>query len=199
LDIPFIFNRIGCLDLLKKRGERLKSVLSRNSDGNVLLKLDVDASVKGKVPNALCELTSEGIYGEPMVYSIMRDALQQVLYEATQTRYTPITEDEVAGEIELSNTAVTIKGGKQCVQAEEDEKKGTVTLTFADGSKEGDFDVVFGADGISSVLRQYTKTGDQSLLYPLDLKVFNPEGIDLTTPRKNRCADAICAVLTLTL
>jgi len=46
----------------------------------------------------------------------------------------------------------SIKGGKKLVSCREESGTGKVTLQFADGSSEGDFDMVFGADGIASAV-----------------------------------------------
>jgi len=147
-----VLERLGCLSALEQTAHPFQGVLSRNSYGTELLNLDVTDSVTTK---ASLELVSNNGNGKPLTYSIMRDALQEILYNATQTQTSGDTE-----------AVVSVKGGKKVSGVIENDVTGTVTLKFEDGTEENDFDAVFGADGAGSVLRQYTAHKDESIISP---------------------------------
>ena len=46
----------------------------------------------------------------------------------------------------------------------EDLETEKVTVNFADGKSEDNFDIVIGADGISSTVKQFTEYGDRTVL-----------------------------------
>lgn len=163
-----VLEKIGCLPAVEQKAHRMKAVRSRNSFGTELLKLDVLTSVNDKARDELCSL---GGRGQPMVFSIMRDALQHILYNATQTQlrqesrpWSGASESETKLKIESN---VVVKGNMKCIGLVESETTGTVTLKFEDGSEECGYDMVFGADGVSSVLRQFTAYKDDTMLSPL--------------------------------
>lgn len=165
-----VLEKIGCLPYLEQKAHRMKAVRSRNSFGTELLKLNVLTSVNDKARNELCSL---GGRGQPMIFSIMRDALQHILYNATQTQYrqesrtwstTSGSDESAAAKVE---SVVAVKGNKRCIGLVENESTGTVSLSFEDGTEESGFDMVFGADGVSSVLRQFTAFKDDTMLSPL--------------------------------
>ena len=165
-----VLEKIGCLPNVEQKAHRMKAVRSRNSFGMELLKLDVSTSVNDKARDELCSL---GGRGQPMVFSIMRDALQHILYNATQTKllqesrlWSGASESEKPPQVQ-TETNVAVRGNMKCIGLVESEGTGTVTLKFEDGSEESGFDMVFGADGVSSVLRQFTAFKDDTMLSPL--------------------------------
>ena len=163
-----VMEKLGLLPELERVAQRMGAVRSRNNFGVELLQLDIFASVLGKAQNELCATNGTGA---PMVFSIMRDALQRILYDATQTMKvdttTTATTTTTAPARADASPRVRVCGSKACVAAIENHTTGTVTLQFADGQQEGDFDVVFGADGVGSSLRQYTSGKDRSLIDPI--------------------------------
>lgn len=170
-----VLEKLGCLSALEQTAHPFKGVLSRNSYGTELLNLDVADSVKTK---ASLELVSNNGNGNPLTYSIMRDALQEILYNATLSQtsgdvLSPLESRVIAESVDTtgsiasdtkkissdtkkidSQTVVTIKAGKKVSGVIENDLTGTVTLKFEDGTEESDFDAVFGADGAGSILRQ---------------------------------------------
>ena len=144
-----VLEALGQLPALHAAAERFTGVLSRNSLAEVLLDLDVDALVRERAPDVLCADSD----GTPVTYSIMRDALQGLLVQAACAR------EGGAG------PRVTITTGKQCTQVLQDTAENpTVGLVFADGSMVTGFDLVVGADGISSAVRDFTASQNAPLL-----------------------------------
>ena len=166
-----VLEKMGCLPAVERTAHRMKAVRSRNSYGTELLQLDVLASVNEKAKKELC--ANDG-RGEPMVFSIMRDALQHILHNATQTQFLNSNKGVWSNEdidvkplIDSEGAVVHIKAGKKCVGVTENESTGTVCLNFEDGSKEDGYDMVFGADGVGSALRQFTAFKEDTLISPL--------------------------------
>ena len=113
-----VLEKIGCLPSVEQKAHRMKAVRSRNSFGTELLKLDVVTSVKDKARDELCSL---GGRGQPMVFSIMRDALQHILYNATQTKLRQesrlsfgSSESENPPQVK-AETNVAVKGNMKCI------------------------------------------------------------------------------------
>ena len=163
-----VLEKLGCLPALESTAHRMKAVRSRNSFGTELLKLDVTSSVNDRARKELCSMAGNG---QPMVFSIMRDALQHLLYNATQTAmpkkinaWSISGSEESAGE--PLESVVHVKAEKKCIGVVENDSTGTVCLKFEDGTEEDGYDMVFGADGVGSVLRQFTAFKDDSLLSP---------------------------------
>jgi 2-polyprenyl-6-methoxyphenol hydroxylase-like FAD-dependent oxidoreductase len=163
-----VLEKLGCLSALEQTAHPFKGVLSRNSYGTELLNLDVTDSVRTKASK---ELVSNNGNGSPLTYSIMRDALQEILYNATLSQtsgdvLSPLESrviaksgdatESIASDTKKidSQTVVSIKAGKKVSGVIENDLTGTVTLKFEDGTEESDFDAVFGADGAGSILRQ---------------------------------------------
>lgn len=149
-----VLERIGCLPDLVKSAEVMHTVLSRNSNGDELIKLDVDRLIRERAPKELC---ADGGKGDPMIYTIMRDALLSILYNAT-------TELKSSKSSNTNSCNVVIKNNKRAISVTEDSKTDKLTVQFADGSKEEDFDLVIGADGISSTVKNFTAYGDETVL-----------------------------------
>ena len=59
---------------------------------------------------------------------------------------------------------MTVRGGSKCKGLSFSDDGNTVSVLLSDGSVEGGYDMVFGADGINSVVRQHTSSGDQPMV-----------------------------------
>jgi len=124
----------------------------------VLLELDIFNSIKKKASKEL--LSSEG---KPLAYSIMRDALQKLLFDLTQQSDSPsfptsssYTNKNTKSNTKQSQTTVRFSPNKRCVNVLEQNNQ--ITLSFADGSEENGFDLVVGCDGIQSVVKSCLET-----------------------------------------
>jgi salicylate hydroxylase len=155
-----VIERIGYLKELDQAAEVLHTITSRNRNGDTLIKLDVSKLIRDNAPKELC---AAGGAGDPMIYSIMRDSLLSILYGATKTK-----KNALAGAAQSCN--VVIKNNKQAVSVIEDRMTQKIAVHFADGTSEGDFDLVIGADGISSTVKQFTEYGEQTVLSLLPAK-----------------------------
>ena len=123
-----VMEKLGCLPDLERVAQRMGAVRSRNNYGAELLQLDIFSSVITKAKDELC--ASSGT-GAPMVFSIMRDALQSILYDATQN--TKASSPNSDAGTPTNTPQVLVRGSMRCVNAKEDNANGKVILTFADG------------------------------------------------------------------
>lgn len=135
-----VMEKIGLLDEIINIGHPLHNVLARNSQSDVLLNLDIKQLVTTKAKEELC------INDKPVIFSIMRNALQNILYNAA-----------MASDNEMCSVKI-IKNAK-CKNIVENSNK--VSLEFDNNEKYDDFDMVFGTDGVNSVVRSFTSSGDQ--------------------------------------
>lgn len=123
----YVLQQVGLGLNLDKASERIKRVVARDASGtNELFEVDVQKMV-----------SKESI---PSCYSIMRSALQELLLKALNTDTTSA----------MSSTKVTVSTGRKVEEAIEMVKEGKVKLKFSDGSEIGNYDMVFGADGLNS-------------------------------------------------
>ena len=121
-----VMEKLGCLPDLERVAQRMGAVRSRNNNGIELLQLDIFTSVLTKAKDELC--ASSGT-GAPMVFSIMRDALQSILYDATQNTKLSLSNSDAG--TPSTTPQVRVRGSSRCVNAKED--GGKVILTFSDG------------------------------------------------------------------
>jgi len=142
-----IIDKLGYLNQLKKVSSRLSSVVSRNMKGDEVLRLDIDKVVKDIAPR---QLSSSDNLKEPLIYSIMRDSLIQLLYNITQP--SPKTLRYNNDNIE---TNVRIKENKRVSHLIEDAVSRKISLYFNDNTSEHDYDMIIGADGINSIVKSY--------------------------------------------
>jgi len=139
-----ILYRLGLGDELASTGERLMRVVSRNSNNSGLLRLDIDKLIRERAGDVLCDDN-----GEALTFSIMRDALQELLHRAACD--------------EKAKTDVKVEINKTCDRIiRQDNDK--LTLIFADGTEDGDWDMVVGADGLNSVVRSHTSSQNKPIL-----------------------------------
>jgi salicylate hydroxylase len=133
-----VLEKIGLGSVLEEKAQPLKRVWARNGKMETLLDLDVGNLVKERAADVLCRDS-----GKPMLYSIMRDSLQEILADACSSVKTE------------SDTKITIMPDKEVSSIEEYEDK--VSVRCRDGTAGGDFDVVFGADGVRSVVGKFVE------------------------------------------
>ena len=135
-----VLNKLGALTSLQQRAEVFSRLLSRNAERDTLLELNLDDIIREQADNQiLCDSR-----GNPMIFSIMRDCLQRILFDVATS-----TVDNGNAKVDVS-----IEPRKVCTSIEE-HPGGKVSLGFADGSRAEDFDCVFGSDGAGSTVRAY--------------------------------------------
>lgn len=78
-----VLDKIGCAPSLKIYGEPVKQIFSRNSGRDILAKIDISKLFRDKAPSYM---TTES--GQPLMFTIMRDALIEILYNVTQQQST---------------------------------------------------------------------------------------------------------------
>lgn len=122
-----VLARLGLGEQMKASALPVRRILSRKSDGFQLLDIDVESLVKDEPALVSAD-------GTPQAFSIMRDALQRILVDA------------LPGE--------TLRLGQRLVSVNEDDTG--VNLVFEDGATER-FDLVVGADGLSSRMREHVE------------------------------------------
>lgn len=134
-----VIELLGCLEELKESSECLERVRSRTTSGNDILALDISQSIRLKSSESLCAKSN----GEPLAYSIMRDALLKLLHQM------------ISNGSSNEDRTVNIFANKECTEIYETDDD--VILYFKDGTEERGFDIVIGADGIKSVARKYVE------------------------------------------
>lgn len=137
-----VLDKLGLGEVLHQRAQPLQRVFARNAREDTLLDLDVATLIQQRASTELCRES-----GQPLCYSIMRDNLQELLFEASQ----PNSDYKGA----RMNTKVRVVNGKEVASVKEDEDSDTVTLMMKDGTEEEGFDMVFGADGVRSAVASY--------------------------------------------
>lgn len=141
-----ILDKLGLGEELHGRAQPLRRVFARNAYEDTLLDLDVAGLIQQRAATELCSDS-----GQPMCYSIMRDNLQELLYQASQ--------EDRDGSSSAMKTKVRVVNGKEVASVREEDEgedgSGSVTLTMKDGTKEGGFDMIFGADGVRSAVASY--------------------------------------------
>ena len=128
-----VLSKLGGLERLQSVAQPVQNILSRNSRGDVLLDINVSDLLKARAPSLIAT------DGTPVFFSIMRDALQQLLWELAQPT--------AVG----SKTKLTVLSDRQVVATEE-LPSGGVVVVCSDGQRH-EFDLVVGADGAKSVVR----------------------------------------------
>ena len=140
----FVLSKLGCSDVLHNNAERLKGIRSRNNNNEELLQLNLDNLVNTS-PFA-SELLYNSNTKQPYLYSIMRDALQKILYDACFKKNDNNTDKN------KDKIKIRFATKKECKNVIENNDK--IKLNFVDGSSEDDFDIVIGADGVNSAVRE---------------------------------------------
>lgn len=131
---------LGILPDLEGCAEKVANVVGRNTHGSKVLGINLNRfKTKNSDSNSDILRTEEGA---PLLFSIMRSSLQKILFKATQT---PSVKSNSSIHVQLNSS---IKG-----IAQEENQKYSVHLK--DGTVGSDFDMVFGCDGVNSVIREY--------------------------------------------
>lgn len=122
-----VLARLGLGEEMKASALPVKRIFSRKSSGFELLDIDVAALVSAEPALVSAD-------GTPQAFSIMRDALQRILVDALPEG--------------------TVRLGRKLASLNEDSSG--VELVFDDGTTER-FDLVVGADGLSSRVREHVE------------------------------------------
>ena len=135
----YVLSKIGCSEVLHKNAERLKGVRSRNNKNEELLQLNLDNLINTSpfASKLLYNLDTK----QPYLYSIMRDALQKILYDACMKK-------------DKNDLKIKFVTKKACNNVIENSNNNKIKLDFNDGSSEDNFDIVIGADGVNSAVRE---------------------------------------------
>ena len=128
-----VLSRLGLGAEMKASALPVRRILSRKSGGFELLDIDVESLVRAEPA-----LVDDD--GTPQAYSIMRDALQRMLVAALPAR----------ADLQLGRSLASVR-----------EDESGVELVFEDGATER-FDLVVGADGLSSRVREHVEESHAS-------------------------------------
>lgn len=139
-----VLQKLGALDRLRGVAQPLQRIVSRNSRSQELLNVDVVALLEARAPSLT---TPSG----PLFFSIMRDALQRLLFDLAS---------EGGCEGGGGKMKVSVQTGRRALRVVETPGSDAATIVFAPKSPEEaeeteEFDLVVGADGVNSVVRQY--------------------------------------------
>ena len=141
-----VLQKLGALDRLRGVAQPLQRIVSRNSRSQELLNVDVVALLEARAPSLT---TPSG----PLFFSIMRDALQRLLFDLASEG--DCEEGGGGGKMKVS-----VQTGRRALRVVETPGSDAATIVFAPKSPEEaeqteEFDLVVGADGVNSVVRQY--------------------------------------------
>lgn len=103
-----VLDKLGLGEVLHQRAQPLQRVFARNAREDTLLDLDVATLIQQRASTELCRES-----GQPLCYSIMRDNLQELLFEASQSN------SDYKGA--RMNTKVQVVNGKEVASVKEDE------------------------------------------------------------------------------
>ena len=134
-----MLEKIGLLNELFALSLPMKGVFGRNVANSTLVKIDIDNTVRNSGNKDLLS-ENENI---PLYRSIMRDALQSLLY-------TSITKP-----FEKVKTKIIFNTNKELIDITERKTLNKIDLQFKDGTRYNDYDMVFGTDGIRSKTKEY--------------------------------------------
>jgi 2-polyprenyl-6-methoxyphenol hydroxylase-like FAD-dependent oxidoreductase len=154
-----ILQKLGCMPDVRKNGNKISEV--KLTSGNEKL-IDIKLSeFQDSFPHYMLE---EG-KGDPMMYTLRWSALRQILKDCIANK-TPVHMPDVEEEekSEPHNCKFTFRGGKKFHSLLDDPKTQKVSVFFQDATSEGDFDLVIGADGVKSQVRNYTAKPNQTLV-----------------------------------
>ena len=135
-----VLGRLGFLPNIQASSLPMNNVVSKTCGGIDLLALDVDAAVREDSAAAAGLIVNGSICS----FTIMRDELSRILYDALPKS--------------------TVQFGKELTQIELT-SDGSYSLCFADGSSDGSYDLVVGADGIRSKVRRFVVGCDDEAQY----------------------------------
>ncbi|CAM9450222.1 unnamed protein product [Choristocarpus tenellus] len=138
-----VLARLGLGEAIKESGIPVKRILSRTVDGRVILDLDIHQSIWSDSERK--RLLTDG--GTPMLFTVMRDRLMQILSDALKPGIVNVGRD-------LASINETPEG---------------TFLTFTDKSIAGPFDLVVGADGINGVVQKsILRKGGEGRVNPIN-------------------------------
>lgn len=142
-----ILKQLKAYSNLASHGLPLRRIRARNERFDELLSIDLQPA---QAANA-----------NPAAFTIMRDALISMMYNLT-------TLDD--GNNDKLKPRISITGRLRCSAVVEDSVANKVGLTFEDGSILDNYDLVIGADGVSSTVRSYIDAANDkfSLRRPAD-------------------------------
>ena len=142
-----VLEHLHLLPEIEAVAERLTRVRGRNVRRETLLDIDLNqACLQSKEREAL--LSREG--KNPLLFSIMRSSLQEILLKAAKNPMSGSSSSSASIKIiPNTNIAAIAKASNQ-----------KYSLTLKDGSlAASDFDMVFGCDGVNSIVRDFIQAG----------------------------------------
>lgn len=152
-----VLEKIGLFNKLEKQSLPLNRVFSRDQEAIKILDINLGDEIKSS--------------GKILRFrSIMRDALQQILYEASKTKSPSKT-----------STKVNFLVNKRLSLVEEyaSSNGNKVSLKFEDKSSYDDYDLVIGADGVRSTVKNFVVNQRQNFFDKLIMR-NRYEGIRIT-------------------
>eukprot|EP01031_Cornospumella_fuschlensis_P029505 gene29505-35612_t len=166
----YILEKLGFIDQLKQYGKHIDQIRFVDNQENVLLDLNLQeifATDKGKHFPPSKEK-------HPLAYTLRWSALRKLLYDCTfQSKENVGTKDSL-DEVKAdqkhgsdNSTRVIYRPRYRFQSLEEDPVTGKVALYFTNQMREENFDLVIGADGVRSTVRNFTAKPNETILTAL--------------------------------
>ncbi|RYH13323.1 hypothetical protein EON65_35900 [archaeon] len=167
----YILEKLGYLDQLKQYGKHIDHLRFVDNQENVLLDLKLQ-EIFDKDKGLHFPPSKEK---QPLAYTLRWSALRKLLYDCTfQPKETleaklSINEEEIKTDMQHSDqsTKVIYRPKYRFQSLEEDRNTGKVALYFTNQMCEDNFDLVIGADGVRSTVRNYTAKPNETILTAL--------------------------------
>lgn len=187
-----VLERIGCMEELRKRSCAVKRILATYHDHKIM-ELDLASMLSSMCSTILAKDNSQ-----PMIYTTRWSELRKILHDFTFARRDEVEEKSstyanvvrkaipddggISGEDsciqrrlgEVPETNISCKQEKKLHRIEERPETGKIKLHFHDGSMEDNFDLVIGADGVKSTVRQFTALPNANMLSILPFGTMLP-------------------------
>jgi hypothetical protein len=184
-----VLDLLGASTDLQKISNKVDQIVVSHDEQNIV-NLDL-TKMRDIFPSFMCE---EGGKGDPMVYLVRWSMLRKLLYDiVNENKHQSLVEnpsvmkgrdrkgvrleaeqEEETKEIHppvpltrsspMSSPSITIQSRHKFSYLKEDDRNGKVTLFFEDGSSEGNFDLVIGADGVRSTVRHFTSLPNETII-----------------------------------
>eukprot|EP01038_Epipyxis_sp_PR26KG_P007307 gene7307-9954_t len=177
-----ILNKIGLFEDLRKVSLPIQTLNSYQNNGNKIFTINITDLIISEKRTQLYEIIKDSDVKYPLIVSIMRDALQSLLYNATQDNkphrsFNPIknfnifglNKDSVYSNLAInlqmnSSAVVSLQNNKKLKTIIEHEENDTLSLYFEDGTCENNYDIIIGADGVNSKVKEFMEYGTETIL-----------------------------------
>jgi salicylate hydroxylase len=190
-----VLERLGLLSAFQRIAIPIKRVQTKDNLENPILNMSFDLESVAKLSKGQLIVDRQAKEPKPAIYAVMRDALQKFLYDTSKSN------------LHSKNCQVNYYSNMKCARIIEDSTSEKVQLEVESTAQNPtrstpktmmrDYDMVFGADGVRSIVNQYVATNQRSLIDRFLPSQLRYSGIRITfvvTPIKENAGQRIRSV-----